>query len=974
MAQVNVEGVGVFEMAGDQPTVEELKAMRRATQLAREAATPPPRTDLPALQGALGGAEDALPAPPRTDPTFSPTDTTIFESRSGEPMLTRGPERTTPAGETVPGQLKMPLTSEERKAGFSMGRSIVKGIRDLITGVVTFPLDVAGQDVWAEHVRSVIPDIETAAAAEDVVATVTQFGVPGAGGAKAGAAVAQAIGKGGAATRWLAQIGGATGADVLAVDTADVQTIGNLFPEFLPTGIKPDDSNIQQRLRLGLEAGTITGTAIPVLSGAVFILGGLRRVFKQIFQSDEMAEELARNALRKVVLEPEKAIENIDAAIKEAQGTSVKPTTGTASEDLGLIGLERGRVDDPFFKQRAIENQVALNRQFDDALGITATSGDEATAAGRVFESQNIDEIMVRDEVVTSTEKQLADARVEMQNLADEVNQHRAMEVSGSDIGTAASLELDDAVRGELTRLTNTKNRLFREIDPNGTVPINPRANVDDFLSLHDTMGEITTQRGRFNNTPAKLDALSDSTGRRWFAEFRDDVLKGNPLTFRDLQDLRPDISAALKTARLAGEKGQGGDVVDALTSLQRAIDRQAVLLAESGDPAGAAAGHAIRFFRDIFAPRFREGTGRAIQSAARFAKEVPASTTAGRFIRPDTASGSLESGKQLKLIIDGLPDPTVARSAVRQYVLNKLSKGAVNAGTGKFSPPAIEKFLDTHREVLVSFPGIRQEIEALSGRSLRAANKVSQLEADLITARNTARSTARELEKSSAGIFIGAQPDAAISAIIGSKNPRLAMEELVNQAKRDPTGQARRGLQHAFADWVGRRSRGTAGSVAPGATQPALKVGKVNQLFTEPRLKGAVEALYSPKEIRTLNKVRGQLKMMDGINTKITTGAPTSGLLQSARQVQTVLASFYGIVKGRGIMQISTWIVDALGLGPGAKAAAALDRMLLDPALAKIMLAPDTPASRKLVEPLLKTYVANNFFGVEEQQPQPVQ
>ncbi len=254
MGEINVEGVGAVQIEGDSPTPEEARR----------------------IIGAVMGLGKQQP------------DETVIEDVSGGPFIVR-----TPAG-----QLKIPLKEKGIGGpGFDFGRAITKGLRDLVTGVITFPLDVAGEDVLADRIRRNIPEIETGGAAEDVTAAVTQFGIPGGAAARVVklAGVVRKAGAVNALLRFGTSVAAATGADIIAANPDDVQTLGNLFPELLPTGIDPDDPALLKRLKLGVEAGTITAGALSALGGTLFALKSITKLLRPFFKRDRTCPGHGRN-------------------------------------------------------------------------------------------------------------------------------------------------------------------------------------------------------------------------------------------------------------------------------------------------------------------------------------------------------------------------------------------------------------------------------------------------------------------------------------------------------------------------------------------------------------------------------------------------------------------------------------------------------------------------------------------------------
>ena len=113
---------------------------------------------------------------------------------------------------------------------------------------------------------------------------------------------------------------------------------------------------------------------------------------------------------------------------------------------------------------------------------------------------------------------------------------------------------------------------------------------------------------------------------------------------------------------------------------------------------------------------------------------------------------------------------------------------------------------------------------------------------------------------------------------------------------------------------------------------------------------------------MKVLERARDQLRVMNRINTQVTVGSPTAALQQNVQRVRIVMASMYGIVRGRGIFAISQWVMKGLGLDPATNARLIMRDAMLDPEVAVKMMSRDTAASRPALQKWLKTYVANNI------------
>ncbi len=108
-----------------------------------------------------------------------------------------------------------------------------------------------------------------------------------------------------------------------------------------------------------------------------------------------------------------------------------------------------------------------------------------------------------------------------------------------------------------------------------------------------------------------------------------------------------------------------------------------------------------------------------------------------------------------------------------------------------------------------------------------------------------------------------------------------------------------------------------------------------------------------------SLNRVRQRVTELDRINIQTTTGSSTNPLQQDSKRIKTVLASVYGIVKGRGVFAISNWFGDIIRGGTSQEVGEKLlTKAMLDPEFALIMLKADTKQNQIAA----RTYMLNNY------------
>ena len=148
-------------------------------------------------------------------------------------------------------------------------------------------------------------------------------------------------------------------------------------------------------------------------------------------------------------------------------------------------------------------------------------------------------------------------------------------------------------------------------------------------------------------------------------------------------------------------------------------------------------------------------------------------------------------------------------------------------------------------------------------------------------------------------------------------------------------------------------------------ALEEGFSVGKALNIIDMPKTQKALSELYSPSEIAKLNAVKNRLRDI----VRLEEGATVPKILGQegmAERARIVLASIYGIIRGRAIFTISKMLAGQFrDLSPKEAAEELLTRSMLDPELAVKMLKKDT----KTNQDYLSIYILNNLVGAEPEQ-----
>lgn len=824
-----------------------------------------------------------------------------------------------------------------------IGTGIASGVTRMARGVATLPTDIVGADEASTAVAKFIPQISTEGGGQELAAVLTQYGLPASAAARAVSGLVKGLGP---VTQWFSKLLAGGAADVAVASSSD-GTIGDLVGG--PTRTTPEDSALERRAKVGAEGVAVPGAIDLTLKGVTGVGRGLGTMFgRESNIADLVARNLQASAIDKdaAIAELQQIIRDMDAGGGGGRfSPGFQPTTGTASNDPGLIGIERGIVTSApasaQFRARANQNTRALAGDVRTVTQDVVDAGrpDAATAA---FRSQN-DAILARPQArLSDAEQGKARADIEVDNeLAAFTGPNRGRQLE-------ASAVIDDAVRQRLNAVTTEKKNLYDAIDPDYSVVV-PKQR------LQDALGEATRKRSALDNTPDRIPAdLKD--------DLKAAIESDEPLTFGALKDFRPRLSEAIAAARAANR----GDVADRLKGIKNAIAAEARALETAGAEAAARARAANQFYRDTYVPLFKESTGDAFRRAERRGAPIAPSMTGSRFLR--SSAGPSESAAQLRMIIDGASNAPQARAAVREHIIADVVD-FMQASDGRIARDRLNAYLSRRqvREVLDQFPDVKDEILTFRnnlGGKLEAQGRFAE---DVKARAADLGRSEKYLKQSATRFFIDRDPMSAMESVFRSDNPAAAMSELVTRARADRSGAAMDGLRSAFADYLQKNIRGK----TEVGNELQILQSQITDFLDNTKNRRALGVIYDPTEIKTLERVRDQLRLAQRIDQQVTSGSPTASLSQEARRAQTFLFSMYGIVRGRGLFMLGRMLQKMTGADPELVAQRLITDAMLDPKLGLDLLMRDTLANRKKLEQRIATWAVDNLISGDGEQDQ---
>jgi len=827
------------------------------------------------------------------------------------------------------GQSTIPENSNIQYVGGPMDwvmQSLASGASKAARGIASAPADVLGYDQLGREIRHAIPKVEGGQTGTDTAGTVLQYAVPAVGafnGLRAATAAANA-------PKWmqyLSGLGGAAASDAAVTNPDNAATIGDIAGG--PTAINPQDTSLEKRAKVGVETiplGPLSDAGGAMVGGILSRLVNSRvgqalsdSTRREILSRSPIGRKLARE-LRKAVGEsgenPDVVAKRLEEAAARAQGPEAagfRPTTGTASNNYGLLAYERGVSSQPRMIQRSEANREALTRA---ALDSMQTSGDPQDAV-KFFMEQYHGPTRKAEDALRDVQNRLAEAQDELG-----LSVSGARQTATSAEAARASSQLDQATRNQLTALTAKKNELFDAIDPGNAKPIDQQgfdATVQDVLN--------PTSRGDLSSIPSDI------------ANRIDELSTQGDVTYQELNDMRPRVSAAIRQAIESGD----GATAQKLGKLHDFMNQQADHLASTGDKA---ASDALDFYRNEFAPRFGQGQGAQYRKAVNAFRQKPSQTAR------DFLMGPQEGAQQLNQIIRGSPDAQAAQAAVQDFMTSQLARRLATISGDRSAARVADRFIRDYATTLDQFPQLRKELQTTARDLTGKTEKVSNLTRAVKSKQEGLKLTKQEADQSAARYFIGTDPDKAIERVFGSSEPARAMAELRQKATGHP--EAMKGLRASVKNYLeGRLMNPSAGE------DVTATVNRVNKAFNNNRLMKALRKVYTPGEISRLKAVQNRLNEMARIDKRVTSNSITNQLGQDSQKVRVVLASIYGIVKGRGVFAISKWLGNMVRGESIQKAASRIVQdSMLDPELAATMLRKDSPQTRRE----LRTYLLNNY------------
>jgi len=193
--------------------------------------------------------------------------------------------------------------------------------------------------------------------------------------------------------------------------------------------------------------------------------------------------------------------------------------------------------------------------------------------------------------------------------------------------------------------------------------------------------------------------------------------------TLEELDDLRKAINATISQAGRGSDQLAGVEVRN-LMMLHRSLDDAVQSSPALSNEAKTAYSDALRNFREIYAPRFREGDTARIMKSAMFGETrvMPAAVVDKYFATRDDALQFVRT----------FANDAQGFDLMRNALLGKFREAAIDPVTLTIDPRKAAGFLDSKREVLAVFEdagmGVRGAMEAFGREADQASQVLTRL------------------------------------------------------------------------------------------------------------------------------------------------------------------------------------------------------------------------------------------------------
>lgn len=664
--------------------------------------------------------------------------------------------------------------------------------------------------------------------------------------------------------------------------------------------------------------GQILGAGAPITLGSVgntlattgsAAVGGTRL-------ADDVAKDVAVETLTQNMSTPRTAAgvpdtqQIADLVARNAEPNQsvipgLKYSLSDVTRDPGLQALEYGRSQSTApnagrYVQRRAENAEAV----DQAMQDVAPNGNPGALRSEL--------IGRRDAALQDAARETTAAQQGFDIATRDLQPLMTADARGTEL-RAALQDASDNAKAIVSELWQPLN------EADVPVPAGPAASafrgVDENLSLAETK--------RFRPVEADIPAQ--------LAEEAD----GGMTTMSELAGLRSALTSVEREAVNAGDPAKARIASQYVQQLDTVMDANIPpQLREQYEAARAG----TRDYKDRFT-RTQTDIGRTL--AKRDGQYVTSSDdVARRFVQSDEGNIASfqalmrETGKDVR-----------TRDAVRDQMLADISKRNLLE-----KPDQLDAYLGRYSTVLNEFPDLRKELTE-AGSARRALAEYQAKEADLQNLIGTdGKGAVAEYLK-----FGGDQAERALRAATSSKDPGKAMDDILTFVNDDPTAVA--GARQVMWDRIAKEAtyKGKDAQLLSGGNPwsgPAL-----TKFMADPANSAVLKRLYkdNPEHLQKIATIAEVMRTVDtrGGGKASASSGTAQGLMANAPSYESVMSRVYNVQRGvvgpvfAASNLIGIWARRAVASQQKKAVDQILDRALLEPEFAAVLLRENNPANR---------------------------
>lgn len=663
------------------------------------------------------------------------------------------------------------------------------------------------------------------------------------------------------------------------------------YHEYAPESMQSPIADLLLAIGGGVGGSKLAGAADSVTSGLRNVPDRMTTVPESIIPRDPktMLPSKTSDVANAAALVQGKTYSPQDAAAEiqsylDAAGPGANPTAGMISADPGLLSVERKmRATDPV---PFIANDQAVMDAVSGKLTGVRPEGADALAPGAAAEAEIAKALGGAQDSVLRANQGVQGQEAALQALADSFSGTRSLDQASRDLDAAA-------VSDAYFRDRNLKNSLYdtAAADPNVVVRTDNVNAAADAALAENRMLNPALRDSRSTNLAEAFTSPGEAAPANPGMLPSTDAAAQPPVT-RTLAEVMRDRAALSRTEAEARATGNYAGA-DTAASLRRGINADVRTAAESGVPGTEGLSAADAFYRNEFAPTYREGNVapdffRGVDKDSQRTTMLP-EATASKFLVGGPASRA--AAEDLSRVIARTSDPAAATAAATDYVL----ADAVRAGViqnGKISENRLAQFMAAREGMFSQIPAIKQRFDDLLTGTRSGNAQMQQLTADLDKASQNLKLTEKQINEGALKLVAGADPKKAVDAVFASRNPTESMREATAAFAKDP--QTADGWKAAVSDWMVAKMT-TASKAGVSSDEFTVSLPKMRAAFKQNER--ALAEVFDPEEMQQLQQAYTRLEALSRRGTQASSGSATAENLGGLRGVITALANPAGTV-----------------------------------------------------------------------------